>query len=89
MANLATSVTINLATGGWIGGAAAAGLGGGGGDDDAGRAINAVLPLVNGAGATAHHIREAVSQIDPTATRIGSSPIPPSEGPLPVAERQS
>ena len=32
--------------------------------DDAGRAINAVLPLVNGAGATAHHIREAVSQIE-------------------------
>ena len=32
--------------------------------DDAARAINAVLPLVNGAGATAHHIREAVSQIE-------------------------
>ena len=32
--------------------------------DDAGRAINAVLPLVNGAGARAHHIREAVSQIE-------------------------
>ena len=34
------------------------------GGDDAGRAINAVLPLVNGAGATAHHIRAAVSQIE-------------------------
>ena len=32
--------------------------------DDAARAINVVLPLVNGAGATAHHIREAVSQIE-------------------------
>ncbi|MDE2794942.1 MAG: hypothetical protein OXL34_09010 [Gemmatimonadota bacterium] len=32
--------------------------------DDAGRAINAVLPVVNGAGATAHHIREAVSRIE-------------------------
>ena len=32
--------------------------------DDAGRAINALLPLVNGAGATAHRIREAVSQIE-------------------------
>ncbi|MYH50656.1 MAG: hypothetical protein F4151_14315 [Gammaproteobacteria bacterium] len=32
--------------------------------DDAGRAINAVLPLVNGAGAVTHHIREAVSQIE-------------------------
>lgn len=32
--------------------------------DDAGRAINALLPLVNGAGATARHIREAVSQIE-------------------------
>ena len=32
--------------------------------DDAGRAINALLPLVNGAGATARHIREAVSRIE-------------------------
>ena len=32
--------------------------------DDAGRAINALLPLVNGAGAATHHIREAVSQIE-------------------------
>ena len=32
--------------------------------DDAGRAINALLPLVNGTGAAAHHIREAVSQIE-------------------------
>ena len=32
--------------------------------DDAGRAINALLPLVNGAGATARHIRQAVSQIE-------------------------
>ena len=32
--------------------------------DDAPRAINAVLPLVNGAGAMAHHIREAVSQVE-------------------------
>ena len=32
--------------------------------DDAARAINAVLPLVNGAGATGHHIREAVSRIE-------------------------
>ncbi|MDE2781992.1 MAG: hypothetical protein OXK77_03470 [Gemmatimonadota bacterium] len=32
--------------------------------DDAARAINAVLPLVNGAGAVTHHIREAVSQIE-------------------------
>ncbi len=32
--------------------------------DDAGRAINAVLLLVNGAGAAAHHIREAVSRIE-------------------------
>ncbi|WP_419162375.1 hypothetical protein [Candidatus Palauibacter sp.] len=32
--------------------------------DDAGRAINALLPLVNGAGAAARHIREAVSQIE-------------------------
>ena len=32
--------------------------------DDAARAINAVLPLVNGAGAMAHHIREAVSRIE-------------------------
>ena len=32
--------------------------------DDAGRAINALLPLVNGAGATSHHIRAAVSQIE-------------------------
>ena len=132
VANIATSTTIQLATGGLIGGAAAAGLGGGvaglalftvqrlltrqansaqfrrsdgtpctltrdqvtqfariladdaepgfrieihkgplsrkGPDsfegDDAGRAINAVLPLANGAGATAHHIRDAVSQIE-------------------------
>ena len=131
-ANIATSTTIQLATGGLIGGAAAAGLGGGvaglalftvqrllnrqansaqfrrsdgtpcrltreqvtqftriradddepgfrveihkgplsrqGPDlfegDDAGRAINALLPLVNGAGAKAHHIREAVSRIE-------------------------
>jgi len=131
-ANVATSVTIQLATGGLIGGVAAAGLGGGAAGaalvtvhrlltkqanvakfrrsdgtpctitrdqvtqfariltadaepgfrieihkgplsrkspdsfegDDAGRAINAVLPLVNGTGATAHHIREAVSQIE-------------------------
>ena len=34
------------------------------GGDDAGRAINAVLPLVNGAGAVTHHIRKAVSQIE-------------------------
>lgn len=32
--------------------------------DDATRAINALLPLVNGAGATAHRIREAVSRIE-------------------------
>ena len=32
--------------------------------DDARRAINALLPLVNGAGAAARHIREAVSQIE-------------------------
>ena len=32
--------------------------------DDAARAINTILPLVNGAGATAHHIREAVSRIE-------------------------
>ena len=32
--------------------------------DDAGRAINALLPLVNGAGAAARHIREAVSRIE-------------------------
>ncbi|WP_419943476.1 hypothetical protein [Candidatus Palauibacter sp.] len=32
--------------------------------DDAGRAINALLPLVNGAGAATRHIREAVSQIE-------------------------
>jgi len=32
--------------------------------EDAGRAINALLPLVNGAGAAAHHIREAVSRIE-------------------------
>ena len=32
--------------------------------DDARRAINALLPLVNGAGATARHIREAVSRIE-------------------------
>ena len=32
--------------------------------DDAGRAINALLPLVNGAGANAHCIREAVTQIE-------------------------
>lgn len=32
--------------------------------EDAGRAINALLPLVNGAGAPAHNIREAVSQIE-------------------------
>lgn len=131
-ANFATSVTINLATGGLIGAAGAAALGGGvaglvlvtvqrllnrqasvarfrrsdgtpytltreqaaqfariradddepgfrieiyqgplsrkGPDsfegEDAGRAINALLPLVNGAGASAHHIREAVSRIE-------------------------
>ena len=131
-ANLATSVTINLATGGLIGAAGAAALGGGvaglalvtvqrllnrqanaaqfrrsdgtpytltrdqvtrfarilaadgapgfrieihrgplsreGPDsfegDDAGRAINALLPLVNGAGAASRHIREAVSRIE-------------------------
>ena len=131
-ANVATSTTIQLATGGLIGGAAAAGLGGGvagmalftvhrmltrqantaqfrradgtlytltrdqvtqfarirADDDEPGfrieihkgplsrkapdsfegdearRAITAVLPLVNGAGATTHHIREAVSQIE-------------------------
>ncbi|MXW68009.1 MAG: hypothetical protein F4Z72_13545 [Gemmatimonadales bacterium] len=32
--------------------------------DDAGRAINALLPLVNGSGAAAHYIRKAVSQIE-------------------------
>ena len=32
--------------------------------DDAVRAINAVLPVINGAGATGHHIREAVSLIE-------------------------
>ena len=32
--------------------------------DDAGQAINALLPPVNGAGAAAHHIREAVSRIE-------------------------
>ena len=32
--------------------------------DDAARAVNAVLPLVNGAGAAARHIREAVSRIE-------------------------
>ena len=32
--------------------------------DDAARAVNAVLPLVNGTGATGRHIREAVSQIE-------------------------
>ena len=131
-ANLATSVTINLTTGGLIGAAGAAALGGGIAGlvlvtvqrllnrqanvaqfqrsdgtrytlardqaahfariradddepgfrieihkgllswkdpysfegDDARRAINALLPLVNGAGATAQHIREAVSQIE-------------------------
>ncbi|WP_419948173.1 hypothetical protein [Candidatus Palauibacter sp.] len=131
-ANLATSTTIQLATGGLIGAAGAAALGGGAAglalwtvlrllnrqanvaqfrrsdgtrytlareqaaqfarilaaDDepgfrieihkgplsrkdpdlfegaDAGPAINALLPLVNGAGATSHHIRDAVSQIE-------------------------
>ena len=32
--------------------------------EDAERAINALLPLVNGAGAAAHYIRQAVSQIE-------------------------
>ena len=54
--------------------------------DDARRAINALLPLVNGAGAAAHHIREACPGSNPTATRIGSSPIPASEGPPPLRE---
>ncbi|WP_420632599.1 hypothetical protein [Candidatus Palauibacter sp.] len=132
VANLGTSVTINLATGGLIGASGAAALGGGAAGlalvtvqrllnrqanvaqfrrsdgtrytlarehaaqfariradddepgfrveihkgplsrkgphsfegDDARRAINALLPLVNGAGAAARHIREAVSRIE-------------------------
>ena len=158
--NLATSVTINLATGGLIGAAGAAALGGGVGGlalgtvqrvlnrranvaqfrrsdgkahtltrehvtrfariraadgepgfrveihkgplsskdpdsfegDDAGRAINALLPLVNGAGAAAHHIREAVSQIeshgDPDRFIADSTERGSAAGAFPTVERR-